>query len=97
MTMISVQQSCNHAVSAGAISDEDLVVLKREVLADGIMSRDEADLPTIARSSLTRPDEILPCPVPARKPRLRYRRSVVPFFKFEDDIAAGRQATAADY
>ena len=44
MTMISVQQFCNHAVSAGTISDEDLLVLKREVLADGIMSREEADL-----------------------------------------------------
>ncbi len=44
MTMISVEQFCNHAVSAGAISDEDLLVLKRDVLADGIMSRDEADL-----------------------------------------------------
>ena len=44
MSMISVEQFCNHAVSAGAISDEDLLVLKRDVLADGIMSRDEADL-----------------------------------------------------
>ena len=44
MTKISVQQFCNHAVSAGTISDEDLLVLKREVLADGFMSREEADL-----------------------------------------------------
>ncbi|MDF2597763.1 MAG: hypothetical protein K0Q54_586 [Methylobacterium brachiatum] len=44
MTMISVQQFCNHAVSTGAISDEDLLVLKREVLPEGIMSRDEADM-----------------------------------------------------
>ena len=44
MTMISVEQFCNHAVSAGIISDADLLVLKRDVLADGIMSRDEADL-----------------------------------------------------
>ncbi|MCJ2053101.1 hypothetical protein [Methylobacterium sp. J-070] len=44
MTMISVQQFCNHAVSAGAISDEDLQVLKRDVLPDGLMSREEADL-----------------------------------------------------
>ncbi len=43
MTMISVEQFCDHAVSAGFISDEDLLVLKREVLADGIMSRDDAD------------------------------------------------------
>jgi hypothetical protein len=44
MTMISVQQFCNHAVSAGAISDEDLLVLKREVLPEGFMSREDADL-----------------------------------------------------
>ena len=44
MTMISVQQFCNHAVSAGTISDEDLLVLKREVLPEGLMSREEADL-----------------------------------------------------
>ena len=44
MTMISVQQFCNHAVSAGLISDEDLLVLKREVIPDGLMSRDDADL-----------------------------------------------------
>ena len=44
MTMISVQQFCNHAVSTGIISDEDLLVLKREVLPEGIMSRDEADM-----------------------------------------------------
>ncbi|MCJ2073603.1 hypothetical protein MKK75_33255 [Methylobacterium sp. J-030] len=44
MTMISVQQFCNHAVSTGAISDEDLLVLKREVLPDGLMTREEADL-----------------------------------------------------
>ncbi|KST57413.1 hypothetical protein AO398_08150 [Methylobacterium sp. GXS13] len=44
MTMISVQQFCNHAVSTGTISDEDLLVLKREVLPEGIMSRDEADM-----------------------------------------------------
>jgi hypothetical protein len=44
MTMISVQQFCNHAVSAGTISDEDLLVLKREVLPDGLMSREDADL-----------------------------------------------------
>ena len=44
MTMISVQQFCNHAVSTGAISEEDLLVLKREVLPEGIMSRDEADM-----------------------------------------------------
>ncbi|MDP4003002.1 hypothetical protein [Methylobacterium sp. NEAU K] len=44
MTMISVQQFCNHAVSTGSISDEDLLVLKREVLPEGIMSREEADM-----------------------------------------------------
>lgn len=44
MTMISVQQFCNHAVSAGTISDEDLLVLKREVLPDGFMNREDADL-----------------------------------------------------
>jgi hypothetical protein len=44
MTTISVQQFCNHAVSAGTISDEDLLVLKREVLPDGLMSREDADL-----------------------------------------------------
>jgi hypothetical protein len=44
MTMISVQQFCNHAVSAGTISDEDLSVLKREVLPEGLLSRDDADL-----------------------------------------------------
>jgi hypothetical protein len=44
MTMISVQQFCNHAVSAGAISDEDLLVLKREVLPDGLLCREDADL-----------------------------------------------------
>jgi len=44
MTLISVQQFCNHAVSAGTISDEDLMVLKREVLPEGLMSREEADL-----------------------------------------------------
>ena len=44
MTMISVQQFCNHAVSTGAISDEDLLVLKREVLPEGLMSREDADL-----------------------------------------------------
>ena len=44
MTMISVQQFCNHAVSAGMISDEDLLVLKREVLPEGLMTREEADL-----------------------------------------------------
>ena len=37
MTMISVQQFCNHAVSAGAISEEDLMVLKRDVLPDGLI------------------------------------------------------------
>ena len=44
MTVITVQQFCNHAVSAGAISDEDLLVLKREVLPDGLMTREDADL-----------------------------------------------------
>jgi hypothetical protein len=44
MTMITVQQFCNHAVSTGTISAEDLLVLKREVLPEGIMSRDEADM-----------------------------------------------------
>ncbi|MEL6063241.1 MULTISPECIES: hypothetical protein [unclassified Methylobacterium] len=44
MTMISVQQFCNHAVSTGMISDEDLLVLKREVLPEGLMTREEADL-----------------------------------------------------
>ncbi|SDN21268.1 hypothetical protein SAMN05216360_106293 [Methylobacterium phyllostachyos] len=44
MTMISVQQFCNHAVSTGTISDEDLLVLKREVLPEGLMTREEADL-----------------------------------------------------
>ena len=44
MTMISVQQFCNHAVSTGSISDEDLLALKREVLPEGLMSRDDADL-----------------------------------------------------
>lgn len=44
MTTISVQQFCNHAVSAGTISDEDLLVLQREVLPDGLMTREEADL-----------------------------------------------------
>jgi hypothetical protein len=44
MTMISVEQFCNHAVSAGGVSDEDLAVLKREVIADGITTREEADL-----------------------------------------------------
>ena len=44
MTVISVEQFCNHAVSAGAISDEDLLVLKREVLAEGITHREEADM-----------------------------------------------------
>ena len=36
MTTISVQQFCNHAVSAGTISDEDLLVLKREVLPEHV-------------------------------------------------------------
>jgi hypothetical protein len=44
MTMISVQQFCNHAVSAGTISAEDLLVLKREVLPEGLMNREDADL-----------------------------------------------------
>ena len=44
MTMISVEQFCNHAVSVGIITDEDLAVLKREVIPDGIASREEADL-----------------------------------------------------
>ncbi|MGU3662836.1 hypothetical protein ACLBX9_01405 [Methylobacterium sp. A49B] len=44
MTMISVQQFCNHAVSTGTISDEDLLVLKREVLPDGLLTREDADL-----------------------------------------------------
>ena len=42
--MISVQQFCNHAVSAGEISAEDLLVLKRQVIPDGIADREEADL-----------------------------------------------------
>jgi hypothetical protein len=44
MPPVSAQQFCNHAVSAGTISDEDLLVLKREVLPDGLMSREDADL-----------------------------------------------------
>ncbi|MCJ2013439.1 hypothetical protein [Methylobacterium sp. J-076] len=44
MTQISVEQFCNHAVSAGAISPEDLLALKREVTPDGITCREEADL-----------------------------------------------------
>ncbi|MCJ2133916.1 hypothetical protein MKK69_07500 [Methylobacterium sp. J-026] len=44
MTVITVQQFCNHAVSAGTISDEDLLVLKREVVPDGLMTREDADL-----------------------------------------------------
>ncbi|MDP4026171.1 hypothetical protein Q8W71_26450 [Methylobacterium sp. NEAU 140] len=44
MTTISVAQFCNHAVSAGTISADDLIVLKREVIPDGIASREEADL-----------------------------------------------------
>jgi len=44
MIQISVEQFCNHAVSAGAIAPEDLVALKREVLPDGITCREEADL-----------------------------------------------------
>lgn len=44
MISISVEQFCNHAVSAGTISAEDLNVLKREVIPDGITTREEADL-----------------------------------------------------
>ncbi len=44
MITISVEQFCNHAVSAGEVSAEDLLVLKREVIPDGITCREEADL-----------------------------------------------------
>jgi hypothetical protein len=44
MITISVEQFCNHAVSAGEISADDLVALKREVIPDGITCREEADL-----------------------------------------------------
>jgi len=44
MIQISVEQFCNHAVSAGASAPEDLVALKREVIPDGITCREEADL-----------------------------------------------------
>jgi hypothetical protein len=44
MIKISVEQFCNHAVSAGAISAQDLRVLKREVIPDGLATREEADL-----------------------------------------------------
>lgn len=44
MIQISVEQFCNHAVSAGEVSAEDLLVLKREVLMDGITRREEVDL-----------------------------------------------------
>ena len=44
MIQISVEQFCNHAVSTGAISADDLRVLKREVLPDGILCREDADL-----------------------------------------------------
>ncbi|GJD36220.1 hypothetical protein [Methylobacterium aerolatum] len=42
--MISVEQFCNHAVSAGEVSAEDLRALKRDVIPDGIATREEADL-----------------------------------------------------
>ncbi|MBE7201935.1 MAG: hypothetical protein INR70_29590 [Parafilimonas terrae] len=44
MITISVEQFCNHAVSAGEISAQDLRVLKREVIPEGITTREEADL-----------------------------------------------------
>lgn len=44
MIQISVEQFCNHAVSAGGISPEDLLALKREVIPDGITHREEVDL-----------------------------------------------------
>lgn len=44
MIQISVEQFCNHAVSAGVIAPEDLLVLKREVLPEGITHREEVDL-----------------------------------------------------
>ena len=44
MITISVEQFCNHAVSAGEISADDLRALKREVIPDGITCREEADL-----------------------------------------------------
>jgi len=44
MIQISVEQFCNHAVSAGEISAEDLLALKREVIPDGITRREEVDL-----------------------------------------------------
>lgn len=44
MIQISVEQFCNHAVSAGGISPEDLLVLKREVIPDGLTRREEVDL-----------------------------------------------------
>ncbi len=44
MIKISVEQFCNHVVSAGEISAQDLRVLKREVIPDGLATREEADL-----------------------------------------------------
>ncbi|MFC6050707.1 hypothetical protein ACFPYM_22990, partial [Methylobacterium hispanicum] len=44
MINISLQHFCNHAKSAGLISEADVRRLMRDVLPDGIGSREEADM-----------------------------------------------------
>ena len=44
MITISLQHFCNHTQSAGAITEADVRRLMRNVLPDGIASRDEADM-----------------------------------------------------
>ena len=44
MTNIALQLFCDRVVAAGRITDLDVATLAREILPDGLMGRDEADL-----------------------------------------------------
>lgn len=44
MSNVSLQDFCNHVAAAGRISQDDVAVLMHEILPEGILERDEADL-----------------------------------------------------
>ncbi|WP_375464511.1 hypothetical protein [uncultured Methylobacterium sp.] len=44
MSNVSLQDFCNHAVTAGSITCGDVRTLMRDVVPDGLVHRDEADM-----------------------------------------------------
>ncbi|WP_430913806.1 hypothetical protein [Methylobacterium sp. sgz302541] len=56
MSNLSLQDFCNRIVAAGTVTGEDVAALSRDVLPDGIESRDQADLLIALERSATDAD-----------------------------------------